>query len=1121
MNRPSFIYREKRLYNSWAASETLEDYALRYTADHARIWSPARVATTAVGSIAFLASEAIGASITLAFGFANAVTAIAAAVVIMFLIGLPIAFHSARHGLDIDLLTRGAGFGYLGSTITSLIYASFTFLLFALEASILAVALKALTGIPIWIAYALAAGVVIPIVLYGMRAISRVQAITQPVWLALQLAPILYILWAGGPLLAEWQAFTGLEGTGGGANLLHFGLALSTLLSLLPQIGEQADYLRFLPAREKIGHRRWWAAVIVGGPGWAVIAGIKLLLGSVLAVFALQAGLSAEQAQSPTDMFVAIFTAMTGGPMLALLLAGALILVAQTKINITNAYAGSIAWSNFFARVTRSHPGRVVWLVFNVLLALLLMQIGILDLLDSILVLYAIVAAGWIGALAGDLAISKPLGLSPAGIEFKRAHLFDINPVGVGAMALSILVSGAALAGVAGTMVQAFAPLLGLATAFIAAPAFALLTHGRYYIARTSLQQVPETLTCILCENSFQRVDMAHCPFYAAPICSLCCTLEARCHDSCKDEARAGEQLKGWLAELLPAHVASALDGPVVRFIGLYAAMLGALAALVLLLLSLNGGWSDATVVSALTGVFLLFGVIAGIASWIIVLAHQSRRAAREETQHHVDKLIEEIAAHEVTDAQLQKARQAAESANLAKSRYLVSVSHEVRSPLNAIYGYAQLLERGSDIAPADAARVIRSSCEHLTNLVEGLHDISQVESGVLRLSRDTVPLAAFLEQIVSMFRPQAAAKGLGFVFEAPPNLPRHVHADEKRLRQVLINLLSNAIKFTDTGEVSLRFGYRSDLATFEVADTGIGIAETDLQRIFEPFERGSTAAAHRRQGVGLGLSITNALVQIMGGEIAVSSTQGGTHPVGGTRFTVRLMLSAAVGGTEEPRRAISVAGYAGPRRAVLLIDDDPNQLALLRSLLEPLGFDVATALDGKTGLALAQSHRPDIVLLDIAMPGLSGWDVARAIRANPAISPRIVMVSANAHEFRRANPDDPHDAFLLKPVELNSLLDTLAALLRLDWTGDEDMPENPPAAAPAVLRRAPAAAGPHLAEIARCARIGHMRAISTELARLEKAVPGSAPLVSDLRGHLDAFDFRALIATAEEALNG
>ncbi len=1114
MNRPSFIYREKRLYNSWAASQTLEDYALRYTADHARIWSAGRVTTTAVGSIAFLASEAIGASITLAFGFANAVTAIAAAVVIMFLIGLPIAWHSARHGLDIDLLTRGAGFGYLGSTITSLIYASFTFLLFALEASILAVALRALTGIPLWLAYALAAGVVIPIVLYGMRAVSRVQAITQPLWLVLQLAPILYILWAGGPLLAEWQQFTGLQGAGPGVTLLYFGLALSTLLSLLPQIGEQADYLRFLPAAEKIGRRRWWMAVLVGGPGWALIAGVKLLLGSVLAVFALHSGLSAAQAQSPTDMFLAIFRQMTGAPVLALLLAAALVIVAQTKINITNAYAGSIAWSNFFARVTHSHPGRVVWLVFNVLLALLLMQIGILDLLDSILVLYAIVAAGWIGALAGDLAISKPLGLSPAGVEFKRAHLYDINPVGVGAMGLSILVSGAALAGVAGQTVQAFAPLLGLATAFIAAPAFALATHGRMYIARTSLTNAPESLTCILCENSFQRIDMAHCPFYAAPICSLCCTLEARCHDSCKHEARAGQQLRGWLESLLSARLAAAVDGPVARFFGLFAIMIAGLGGLILLLWSLNGGGRDSAVTMALTSVFLLFTVIVGIAAWIIVLGHQSRRAAREETRHHMDKLIEEIAAHDMTDAQLQKARQAAESANLAKSRYLVSVSHEVRSPLNAIYGYAQLLERGADISPADAARVIRSSCEHLTNLVEGLHDISQVESGVLRLSRDTVPLAAFLEQLVSMFRPQAAAKGLAFLYEPPANLPRHAYADEKRLRQVLINLLSNAVKFTDSGEIGLRVSYRSDLATFEVSDTGIGIAQDDLQRVFEPFERGSTAAAHRRQGVGLGLSITNALVQIMGGEIAVVSTPG--H---GTRFTVRLMLSAAAGAADEPRRATAVAGYAGPRRAVLLIDDDPNQLALLRRLLEPLGFDVATAMNGQTGLALAASHRPDIILLDIAMPGLSGWEVARAIRINPDISPKIIMVSANAHEFRRANPQDPHDAFLLKPVELNGLLDTLAGLLKLEWTGEDTTPALSPPASPA--QRLPKAATPFLTEIARSARIGHMRGISTGLGRLEKAVPAAAPLVQDLRGHLDAFDFRALITAAEAAMHG
>lgn len=250
-----------RHYNVWANDPTLEDYALRYTPESARRWSLTRIGNTAFGAASFLACEAIGASITLAYGFSNAIAAIVAAMALLFAIGLPIAWHSARSGLDIDLLTRGAGFGYIGSTITSLIYASFTFLLFAIEASILSMALRLVFGVPLPIAHIISSLIVVPVALYGMRSITRMQAWTQPVWLVLQLAPIIWILLNAPEALAEWRRFPGRLGApDGSVDLLLFGLAFSTLLSLLPQIGEQADYLRFLPRRTRGSGTAWWAA---------------------------------------------------------------------------------------------------------------------------------------------------------------------------------------------------------------------------------------------------------------------------------------------------------------------------------------------------------------------------------------------------------------------------------------------------------------------------------------------------------------------------------------------------------------------------------------------------------------------------------------------------------------------------------------------------------------------------------------------------------------------------------------------------------------------------------------------------------------------------------------------
>lgn len=1103
------VFREKRLYNKWVASQTLEDYALRYTADHARRWSVARVANTAVGAAAFLACEAIGASITLVYGFANSVAAIGAAVVVLFLTGLPIAYRAARHGLDIDLLTRGAGFGYMGSTITSLIYASFTFLLFSVEAGIMAVALAIPTGLPLGLTYMLSALAVIPIALHGMRTISRFQWATQPLWIVLQLAPAVYLLWLGPDVVSSWVLFTGQSTGLSGLDLVPFGFAFSTLLSLMPQIGEQADYLRFLPQPNGHRDRRWLAAVIIGGPGWAIIGGLKLLLGALLVSYAVAHGVA--NPNSPSAMFDAIFLAMTGNPALALMATCTLIVVSQLKINVTNAYAGSIAWSNFFARLTHNHPGRVVWLVFNTLLAILLMEVGFADAISTVLILYANIAVAWLGALAADLVVSKPLGLSPPEIEFKRAHLYDINPVGVGAMALSILLSGCALFGLFGLMAQAFASVIGLIVAFVAAPAIAWLTRGRYYIARRSVLPTGlATQRCVICENDFQTVDTAWCPFYAAPICSLCCTLESRCYDRCKTNSRATEQCSHWLERVLPGFAARYVHTKIGHFTLLYAIVLvGNAGLLVFLSRAYIGRPADeqAIVDSILISVFLLFSLLGGIACWLVVLAHDSRRAAMRETGHHLRKLSEEIAAHEVTDAKLERAKEAAESANAAKSRYLASVSHEIRSPLNSIFGYAQLLERGGDVPPDKAAKVIRRSAEHLTNLVDGLLDIAQVENGVLRLSNDTIAFPSFLDQIASMFRYQATSKGLTFVYDRPERLPAFVRTDQKRLRQILINLLSNAVKFTRRGTVAFRIGYRSQMATFEVEDTGPGIAPDDIRAIFAPFERGNGPQARDQPGVGLGLSITNALVQILGGEIGVVSPPGL-----GARFTVRLMLGEVAGHALPAAPSGVVVGYRGPRATVAIVDDDAEQLALVHNILEPLGLSVVDAGNGLSGVTLCEERRPDLVLLDISMPGQSGWVAAAAVRRALGASIRIVMLSADAHEYRAGGEDDVHDRFLVKPFEVDQLLETIGDLLHLEWIVEErgTAPASRTARpdGPADL---PPEARPHLEEIVRLVRMGHVRGIEGAIKTMAQAVPETGSLATELLRYLDSFDLRGL----------
>lgn len=191
----------RREYNRWVADETLEDYALRFTAKSARRFSSRRISQTAIGAISFLALEAIGGAITLSYGTANAIAAILIASVCILVVGVPISRYAMRHGLDIDLLTRGAGFGYVGSTVTSLIYASFTFILFAIEASIMSSALELALGVPLWLGYIVSAVAVIPLVTHGVRLISRFQILTQPVWIVLNILPFIFIA------LVDWEKF--------------------------------------------------------------------------------------------------------------------------------------------------------------------------------------------------------------------------------------------------------------------------------------------------------------------------------------------------------------------------------------------------------------------------------------------------------------------------------------------------------------------------------------------------------------------------------------------------------------------------------------------------------------------------------------------------------------------------------------------------------------------------------------------------------------------------------------------------------------------------------------------------------------------------------------------------
>ncbi|WP_066341384.1 hybrid sensor histidine kinase/response regulator [Azohydromonas lata] len=1166
------VVKIRRDYNAWVARESMEDYALRFTPRAFRRWSPWRVAQTAFGASSFLVLEAVGATLLVQHGFTNAALAILVTGLIIFLAGLPISVYAARHGVDMDLLTRGAGFGYLGSTVTSLVYACFTFIFFALEAAVMAYALDLVFGLPPAWGYLLCSLVVIPLVTHGVTTISRLQLWTQPLWLVMLIAPYVVVLREQPALLQGFMQHAGPDGSAG-FSWLGFGTAVTVGSALILQMGEQADYLRFMPEAKpgRRGRFNWWAAVLMGGPGWVIPGVLKMLGGALLAHLALTHMVPLELAVDPSRMYLAAYEFVFPHYGWAVAATGLFVVVSQLKINVTNAYAGSLAWSNFFSRATHSHPGRVVWMVFNTLIALALMEMDVFQALGHVLGLFANVAVAWIMAVVADLVVNKPLGWSPPGIEFRRAHLYDVNPVGVSAMGLASVLSVAAHLGAFGAGAQAFSALIAMVTALVTSPLVARATRGRFYLAR-SPQEAPWTaekaaqarpagepkagdakaasakpaqaaaapdkplkgVRCVVCERRYEPDDMARCPAYQGSICSLCCTLDARCGDLCKPHARLDAQWERLLRALLPRGVYAYLDKGLAPY--LLAALPGApLLALALWLLHRHAAAGGSFISEALLGL-----PAAGMVLWWLVLAQRSRALAQEESRRQTAALQREIEAHHRTDAALQQAKRAADAANQAKSRYISAISHELRTPLNSILGYAQLLEDDANMPPRrqHAVQVIRRGGEHLLSLIEGTLELSRIESGRVQLHVKPMALREAVGEIARLFELQATAKGLDFRTEIDTAMPPWVRADERRLRQVLINLLGNAVKFTAAGSVTLRARYARQMALFEVQDSGPGMNAQELERVFDPFERGSAAGG----GSGLGLTIARMLVILMGGELTARSTPGE-----GSTFTLKLFLPQV---DAPPPQAVRGArrGYLGPRRKLMVVDNEAPDRELLLNLLQPLGFEIHQAASGPEAIALWPTLRPDALFMDLAMPGLDGWQTLQRLRAlGLADDAPVAIVSANA--FDRGLDNDPGVRardFFVKPVRVDDLLDWLERRLKLAWI--EELPVHPapapalpaaaasqqaPAAEPEPARAAPVpatAAAPAdpawrpdvklLRALDEALRLGHVRGARAALERIAESDPQQGPaFAAPLRALLQRFELDALAGAVRKTL--
>jgi purine-cytosine permease-like protein len=516
-----------------ATKETLEDYTLRFAPRSYRKWSTRVVGISALGGIAYLADFAIGANIGIAYGTTNALWGILIFAIVIMATGFPVAYYSARYNIDLDLVTRGSGFGYYGSVVTNVIFATFTFIFFALEGSIMAQGLKLGLGIPLWLGYATSTIIIFPLVIYGMKVLSTLQVWTTPLWLVLMVAPFVYLVVSHPESVSSFFAYQGEKGVHGfdiGSTLLAAGVCLS----LIAQIAEQNDYLRFMPPKTAENKRSWWTWMFLAGPGWVIFGAVKQIVGLFLAVYLIaNVADGAGIANQPVHQFLEIYKNFLPN-WLALTLAVCLVVISQIKINVTNAYSGSLAWTNSFTRVTKTYPGRLWFLGFNLLIALILMEANMFDFLNTILGFYANCGMAWVVVVASDIVFNKYLlKLSPMKPEFRRGMLYNFNPVGFGSMLIAAGVSVLAFFGGLGPALTPYSPLVAIGLALVLPPILAIATKGKYYLRRTDDGiDLPmydefgnpsgEHLKCHVCHHDYERPDMMKCETHDAHVCSLC-----------------------------------------------------------------------------------------------------------------------------------------------------------------------------------------------------------------------------------------------------------------------------------------------------------------------------------------------------------------------------------------------------------------------------------------------------------------------------------------------------------------------------------------------------------------------------------------------------------------------